>query len=691
MHLYHNPIKRAGDFADPFVLRHDGRYYLYCTNPDVRCWSSSDLLDWQLEGPTIANDVFPGLVPFAPEVVYADGWFYMYTSPSGHGHVVLRSDSPTGPFVPISGNVAHAIDGNVLIDDDGTWYFYWAGDEGIWGCVMPSPTEFGEAVFTGIHMNGWTEGPFVAKRNGVYHMTLTGNHYLSLGYRIDAAWSADPLRGYVPDPLNPILISTDGPTVGLGHSSSVTGPDLVSTYLIYHDIKPDASRDLDIDRQVWNGRALQVLGPTTSAPAPAAPDVSCDWSAGGAAAWTVAVGELVARDGAGVLSGENACARWDASTGEVFTAELNLKGDSGHDHGIVIGERRISLPSDRASGALHRWSVEADDGLRVLVDGRFVASLPRGEARHVGVFAESGSLRIGHAALTRTVATRADRAAPKPVPGRFWATFGEGAQIVPAGESDYETVRFAPGATLDYELHVQSRGTHRVYLAGEFSDGDELALAAGGPEQAVRPCGGLAAATVELEEGARLRLRGVRGAPLLTLITVAPVPADGSLIVSGEVLEGVGKRLLDEGFWEDFDLAATLSVSFHDGNSHADLLLRASQLAEGGEGNDTHLGIDFLLGYSVQLHRDRVVFARHAYDEHVLATHPISIDPAGSHSVRLRARGGAISVELDGRTLFDVHDVLPYPAGHVGFRTSNARLHVELLELSAEGQPPSSS
>jgi beta-xylosidase len=248
--VYHNPIARDGDFADPFVLRHDGRYYLYATNPDVRCWTSDDLLHWQPEGPTIAPDVFPGLVPFAPEVVYADGAFFMYTSPSGHGHVVLRADQPTGPFSPITGNVGHAIDGNVFIDDDGLRYFYWAGDEGIWGCVMPSSTEFGEPVFTGIHMNGWTEGPFVSKRNGIYQMTLTGNHYLSSGYRIDAAASDHPLKGYRPAALNPILVGADGPATGLGHSSTVTGPDLVSTWIVYHNLNLDASRDLDIDRQV---------------------------------------------------------------------------------------------------------------------------------------------------------------------------------------------------------------------------------------------------------------------------------------------------------------------------------------------------------------------------------------------------------------------------------------------------------
>ncbi|HEV7741435.1 MAG TPA: family 43 glycosylhydrolase, partial [Pseudolysinimonas sp.] len=84
MKTYRNPVARAGDFADPFVLRHDGRYYLYCTNPDLRCWSSDELVNWRLEGPAIAADAFPGLVPFAPEVVYSDGAFFMYTSPSGH-------------------------------------------------------------------------------------------------------------------------------------------------------------------------------------------------------------------------------------------------------------------------------------------------------------------------------------------------------------------------------------------------------------------------------------------------------------------------------------------------------------------------------------------------------------------------------------------------------------------------------
>jgi hypothetical protein len=656
--IYRNPIQRAGDFADPFVLRHDGRYYLYCTNPDVRCWSSKDLIDWQLEGPTIAPDAFPGLVPFAPEVVYADGSFYMYTSPSGHGHFVLRSDSPTGPFRAVSGNVGHAIDGNVFIDDDGSWYFYWAGDEGIWGCEMPSPTEFGEPVFTGIHMNGWTEGPFVSKRDGLYLMTLTGNHYLSTGYRIDAAVSTDPLRGYRADPLNPIVIGADGPAVGLGHSSSVQGPDLVSTWMIYHNINPDASRDLDIDRQVWNGRSLQVLGPTTSAPAPAAPDLEGHGS----------IVSLV--------------------TAEVFTAEVNLTAtEHGADYGLLLGDG-LTLRVDRGAGtvsavakdaviasgdlprgfvhdALHCWRVVYDHGdLRLFLDNRLQLEL-RHELPTGSPGGTHGDLRLGYCALTHSTATEADRAAVKPVPGRFWAS-SEGF----------------------YELHVQQPGASTVYVAGEFAAGDELALVLDdGDPQEVRvedACHQVSFA-IDLDAASRgLTLRAAAGTPVADLITITPVADGQTARFADEARSGVGKKILGDARWDDVTATATLTFTLNTPDAHADLLIRASQLSEGGEGDDTRLGIDFFLGYSVQLHHDRVVVARHGYDERVLAQRALPLDQTRPHVLNVRAHGSSLAVDVDGVEAIRLDDALPHPAGHVGIRTVDSDLRVESLTITKE-------
>ncbi|MCU1416831.1 MAG: glycoside hydrolase family 43, partial [Schumannella sp.] len=340
------------------------------------------------------------------------------------------------------------------------------------------------------------------------------------------------------------------------------------------------------------------------------------------------------RDSAGILPAE-AIATWDVDTGDTFTAELNLTGAG---HGLLLDGDIVSLPEGFAPAALHCWRVVVDGELRVWVDGFLLIIQSHSSAPRLGVVAGPTPLRIGSVALTRTVAAAADRAAPRPVPGRFWAS---------------------PG---DWDLHVQRAGTYRVYADDEPIATLELAA---GPSRLPVPDG-----------------------PGPVLVTVTDVPDGTRTSISDVSIAGFGKQLLGDATWDDVIVDATVTVEFGTGDSHADLLLRATELAEGGEGDDTRLGIDFVLGYSVQLHPDRLVLARHAYDERVLATHPVAIDPGVPHQLHLRARGGDISVELDGRRLFDVHDPLPYPAGSVGIRTSNARLHVERLELAAGGTPP---
>ncbi|WP_353115983.1 glycoside hydrolase family 43 protein [Microbacterium sp.] len=710
MAVYENPIARDDDYADPFVLRHDGRYYLYATNPDIRCWSSDDLVTWRAEGPSIAADEFPGLVPFAPEVVYADGAFHMYTSPSGHGHHVLRSESPTGPFRDVSGNVGHAIDGNVLIDDDGRWYFYWAGDEGIWGCEMPSPTEFGEPVLTGIHMNGWTEGPFVARRDGRYHMTLTGNHYLSAGYRIDAAVSDHPLTGWRPGPLNPLVVSTDPVYTGLGHSSSVTGPDLVSTYLVFHNMNPDLTRHLNIDRQVWGADRLLVLGPSREAPVPSAPAHRCAWTEADAAdRWRVDGGALAVEDRSAVLSGaQDAHALWGIGAVPALTAEVSLTALDASAHGIVIDEdggRRIVVAVDRdahlvvatdggetvgtvalppafAHGALHTWRVVADDrGAEVFLDGRRqpIGLSPLDGPAAIGVLAQGGSVRLGHIALTGTTPDAADRAAVAPVPGRLWAT------LTPdAPRSAREVVALAAGEEVGYRLHAARAGAFHLQIAGRFSAGDVLEVSAGGKISriVVPEHGHVITAPVRLDHGENpLRIRAESGHPQLELLTVSDGVGEGVAHPADAVLAGFGKAFVDETERADAVAEATLSFTPGEDGGHGDLLVRASRFSEGGEGADTRLGVNFLLGYSVQLHPGRIVLARHDYDERVLASTAADIAPGSAHRVVVRMRGERIAVELDGAEVIDVADVFPHATGATGVRAVGGDLRAERIEV----------
>ncbi|WP_239483720.1 family 43 glycosylhydrolase [Paenibacillus rhizolycopersici] len=283
---YQNPFTLPEEWedygiGDPYILRHDGKYYLYCSTKDFRAgikgWSSEDLIHWTPEGLVTEDPITTGA--YAPEVVYWNGYFYMYTSPAGNGHYVLRSESPTGPFEVQTENLGLSIDGSVFIDDDGKWYFTHAGDQGIVIHPMTDPYTIDVGSTTNAYLGGWTEGSTIIKRNGTYYMTYTGNHVFSKGYRINYAVAHDDPTGtyQVPD-NNPVVIHTSGSFVGLGHSSSFVGPDLDSYYMVYHNLVGHSAegppvRQMDIDRIVFNGDRMEVLGPTNTAqPVPKQPD-----------------------------------------------------------------------------------------------------------------------------------------------------------------------------------------------------------------------------------------------------------------------------------------------------------------------------------------------------------------------------------------------------------------------------------
>ncbi|WP_178024344.1 family 43 glycosylhydrolase [uncultured Paenibacillus sp.] len=274
---YQNPFTLPEEWedygiGDPYILRHDGKYYLYCSTKDFRAgikgWSSEDLIHWTPEGLVTEDPITTGA--YAPEVVYWNGYFYMYTSPAGNGHYVLRSDSPTGPFEVQTENLGLSIDGSVFIDDNGAWYFTHAGDQGIVIHPMTDPYTIDIGSTTNAYLGGWTEGSTIIKRNGTYYMTYTGNHVFSKGYRVNYAVTHDDPTGtyQVPD-NNPLIIHTSSSFVGLGHSSSFVGPDLDSYYMVYHNLVGRSAegppvRQMDIDRIVFNGDRMEVLGPTNS-------------------------------------------------------------------------------------------------------------------------------------------------------------------------------------------------------------------------------------------------------------------------------------------------------------------------------------------------------------------------------------------------------------------------------------------
>ncbi|WP_020614875.1 family 43 glycosylhydrolase [Paenibacillus daejeonensis] len=441
--------------GDPYVLRYDGRYYLYVSTKDhrvgIKAWESDDLVHWRYAGLVADDPVTTGA--YAPEVVYHNGFFYLYTSPAGAGHYVFRSTSPTGPFERITDNLGMSIDGSVFIDDDGSWFFTHAGTEGIVGVPMNDPVTFGYGrAIDGTFLGHWTEGSMIIKRNGVYYMTLTGNHVFSKGYRVHYAISTESALGPYHMPANNLLaISVDSEFFGLGHSSTVMGPDLDSYYLVYHNLVGSSAegppvRRMNIDRLVFNGQKMSLLGPTNyDQPVPRLPDFADRLDEGHAEdKWLVTPTER----------GSQAISL--AATADHFTAEYNLQPLSQADDRtqveLLFGYQnenhfgRITfnwetgiadvqyvengssqtlaeavLPPDIDWTKLHAIRLErAEAQIRLYVDGRQMLEAPMPltiDGGAIGYRYEGGEPRFSYIAFANAVDGSSDFETAKPLPG----------------------------------------------------------------------------------------------------------------------------------------------------------------------------------------------------------------------------------------------------------------------------------
>ena len=129
------------NIRDPFVLVHQGMYYLYGTRGET-CWGPADGFDvytgrdlesWNGPAVCFRNDgsFWADRNYWAPEVHPWQGMFYMFASFKSEdrrrGTAVLRASSPLGPFEPWSdGPVTPAewecLDGTFYVSPDGTPY-----------------------------------------------------------------------------------------------------------------------------------------------------------------------------------------------------------------------------------------------------------------------------------------------------------------------------------------------------------------------------------------------------------------------------------------------------------------------------------------------------------------------------------------------------------------------------------------
>ena len=130
---------------------------------------------------------------WAPQIVQANGKFYLYSPLQGRGIGVLVADTPYGPWKdPIGDRLLSdqydSIDPTVLVDDDGQAYLYW-GNPNLWyvklnkdmisysGTPQKCNVQYSDelrARFKGQSLGenrfAYQEGPWAYKRNGKYYM-----------------------------------------------------------------------------------------------------------------------------------------------------------------------------------------------------------------------------------------------------------------------------------------------------------------------------------------------------------------------------------------------------------------------------------------------------------------------------------------------------------------------------------------
>jgi len=306
---YINPVSDTVFAADPFVLYNDGLYYLYATSAGdgFKYWTSNNLSDWEEGGYAfrMTDDSWGKGSFWAPEVIRYNDKFYMVYSAAGETmygkgmRICLAvSDKPGGPFeeiyAPLFDFGFSCIDGHIFVDSNSKPYLYfemvgavgehWNNKGYLWGMIMG--VELSSDLSRPLHeqklclypSQEWehpeslkarsTEGMTVFKKDSIYYMTYSGNHYADPDYGVGYAMSDRPLGMWVKSENNPILKQDkENHVTGPGHNSVVRSPDGKEWFVIYHSHanpdKPGGKRILNIDRLIFNNDGtLSVKGPT---------------------------------------------------------------------------------------------------------------------------------------------------------------------------------------------------------------------------------------------------------------------------------------------------------------------------------------------------------------------------------------------------------------------------------------------
>ena len=253
-----NPIL-PGYYADPSLVQHNGRFYLYATldpwgDKTLGCWESPDFKSWTyrvLNWPTKDACTSPtsgGAAVWAPSVARAkNGKFYMYVS-VGNEVWAGVAEHPLGPWRNAFDNRPlihgkfrpgyHMIDAEAFVDDDGTGWLYWgSGWNWINGKCWAVKLKTDMVTFDGevhdVTPTNYFEGPIMVKRGGRYFLMYSNGITIEDTYQVHYAVGDYPLGPFIEPASSPILVTDRAKNViSPGHHTVFhhEGRD----YILYH-------------------------------------------------------------------------------------------------------------------------------------------------------------------------------------------------------------------------------------------------------------------------------------------------------------------------------------------------------------------------------------------------------------------------------------------------------------------------
>lgn len=321
---FSNPI---ADGADPWVVRHDGWYYLVesendgisvyrskeLTNPrknKVRVWSAPD------EGWNQSNI-------WAPELHFVDGRWYIYYAAGRDGPPfihqrsgVLQSegDDPQGEYQErgqlYTGNDVESQSETIWAIDvtvgriDGQLYAVWSGwkqnrdddstPQHLYIAEMENPWIIGsDRVRISAPTEPWEQGTELDINEGPTMLTHDNNVFILYSTRESwlPAYRLGQLRlkSETADPMDPDSWTKSGPVFqgteevhGVGHASYTTSPDGSEDWIVYHskkDTEPGWDRFVLTQPFTWGEEGNPQFGtPTTPGSTLAVPSGQNDCS-----------------------------------------------------------------------------------------------------------------------------------------------------------------------------------------------------------------------------------------------------------------------------------------------------------------------------------------------------------------------------------------------------------------------------